>query len=270
MRIQWMAAVAALALLAGCNGTDTTATPGQTAAPAVAPGSTISGKVSLRDPIAIAAGRLEVKLVDIATPDLPVADKVVEVSGMPPFNFSIDFEPARISAARTYVVNVVLTDGERRFMPALNSPVLTQGAGTTTEVVLIAEPTAGEKAKAGFDKLKSAIGGMRKVEGTYTTDTASIGWDAFHEGGIVRYVRVNTVLDEGGRSAVHYAFEDGKLLAVEERRGASVGWNANGQVMWNERPGGGSVDEAGLEAMKAEAERVRRMAQEKVDASRKK
>lgn len=270
MRIQWIAAVAALALLGGCNTADQSATPGQAKVPAIAPGSTITGKVTLREPVAVAAGKLDVKLVDIATPELPVAEKVVDISGSPPFNFSIDFEPARISAARTYVVNVVLTDGERRFMPALNSPVLTQGAGTTTEVVLIAEPTAGEKAKEEFKKLQSAIGGMRKVEGTYTTDTASVGWDAFAEGGVVRYVRVNTVLDAGGRSSVHYAYKDARPMAVEERRGASVGWDANGQVLWNERPGDATVDEAGLEAMKAEAQRVLQMAQEKVDASRKK
>lgn len=270
MRIQWIAAIAALALLGGCNNADQSAAPGQAATPAIAPGSTITGTVTLREPVAVAAGKLDIKLVDIATPELPVAEKVVDANGMPPFNFSIDFEPARISAARTYVVNVVLTDGERRFMPALNSPVLTQGAGTTTQVVLIAEPTAGEKAKESFEKLKSAIGGMRKVEGTYTTETASIGWDAFYEGGVVRYIRVNTVFDEGGRSAVHYAYQDGKLMAVEERRGASVGWDGNGQVTWNQRPGGETVDEAGLEAMKAEAARVQQMAQEKVDAARKK
>lgn len=270
MRIQWIAAIAALALLGGCNTAEQSGTPGQPATPAIAPGSSITGTVTLRDPVAVAAGKLDVKLVDIATPELPVAEKVIDVSGSPPFNFSIDFEPARIAAARTYVVNVVLTDGERRFMPALNSPVLTQGAGTTTEVVLIGEPTAGEKAKEEFKKLQAAIGGMRKVDGTYTTDTASIGWDAFFETGVVRYVRVNTVLDAGGRSAVYYAYKDGKLMAVEERRGASVGWDANGQVVWNERPGGGTVDEAGLESMKAEAQRVQQMAQEKVDASRKK
>ena len=62
----------------------------------------------------------------------------------------------------------------------------------------------------------------------------------------------------------------GKPMAVEERRGASVGWDGNGQVMWNQRPGGETVDEAGLEAMKTEAARVQQMAQEKVDAARKK
>ena len=108
------------------------------------------------------------------------------------------------------------------------------------------------------------------VSGSSVADTASIGWDAFYEGGIVRYVRVNTVFDEGGRSSVHFAYLDGKPMAAEERRGASVGWDGNGQVMWNQRPGGGTVDEAGLEALRAEALRVQQMAQEKVDAARKK
>ncbi len=271
MRIQWIAAIAALAFLGGCDTANQDAGGQAQTAPAVAPGTTITGTVNVRDQIAISPGaRLDVKLIDIATPELPVAEKTIEVSGVPPYTFSLDFDPARISAARTYVITAVLNDGPRRFMPALNSPVLTMGSGTTTEVILNAEATPAEKLKTEFEKLQTQIGGMKKVDGTYTTDTASIGWDAFAKNGVVQFVRVNTVLDAGGRSVVHYAFKEGKVLAVKERRGASVGWSSDGQVMWNEKAGGGEVDEAGVAALQADALRVLEMAQARVDAAKRK
>ena len=269
MRIHWIAAIAALFMLGGCNSGNDAATQ-QQVTPAIAEGTAITGTITLREPIEVAAGVLDVKLVDVATPELPVAEKKIDVKGMPPYTFTLDFDRTRIAPARTYVINALLKDGERRFLPSLNAPVLTHGAGISTEIVLVAEPTAAERAKEDYKKLQGQIGGMRKVEGTYTTDTASIGWDAFVRDGAVAYVRVNTVFDEGGRKTVHYAFRDGKPFAVEERRGASVGWDQNGKLLWNEKSGGGLVDEADIEAMRAEAERVRSMAQEKFDASRKK
>ncbi len=273
MRIQWIAATAALALLGGCNlmnQGDQGAEQSQ-AKPAIAPGTTITGTVTLRDQIPIGAGaKLDIKLVDIATPELPVAERTIDLTGTPPYQFSLDFDPAKISASRTYVINAVLTDGPRRFLPALNSPVLTNGSGTTTEVILNAEPTPAEKLKEEFEKLQAHIGGMKKVEGTYLTDKASVGWDAFAEKGVVRFVRVNTDLDAGGRSSVYYAFKDGKLMAVKEKRGATVGWDDRGEVLWNEKAGGGSVDAAGIAALREDALKAQELAQAKFDAGKRK
>jgi putative lipoprotein len=271
MRSHWIAAIAAVALLGACDKSGQNPAGQAQTAPAIAPGTTITGTVNVRDQIAIAAGaKLDVKLIDIATPELPVAEKTIEVSGTPPYTFALDFDPSRISAARTYVITAVLNDGPRRFMPALNSPVLTMGSGTTTEVVLNAEATPAEKLKEAFEKLQAQIGGMKSVDGTYTTDTASIGWDAFAKNNVVQFVRVNTVLDAGGRSAVHYAFKEGKVMVVKERRGSTVGWNDAGEVLWNEKAGGGEVDEAGIAAMHADALRVLEMAQAKFDAGKRK
>ncbi len=271
MRSHWIAAIAAVALLGACDKGSQDTTSQAPTAPAIAPGTTITGTVNVRDHIAIGAGaKLDVKLIDIATPELPVAEKTIEVGSTPPYTFALDFDPSRISAARTYVITAVLNDGPRRFLPALNSPVLTMGSGTTTEVVLNAEPTPAEKLKEEFEKLQSQIGGMRSVDGTYTTETASIGWDAFAKNGVVRFVRVNTVLDAGGRSAVHYAFKDGKVMVVKEKNGSTVGWNDAGEALWNEKAGGGEVDEAGIAAMHADALRVLEMAQSRFDASKRK
>jgi putative lipoprotein len=161
MRKLSIAAFIALGLLAGCNnagnqapttaGGQTTAKNPAAAAAAAANApipSTVSGSVTLKDPIQISQGaKLDVKLVDVATPDAPIAEKNLDVSGNPPFQFSLDIDPARIDRARTYTVNAVLTDGERRFLPALTSPVLTGGSPATAQITLSPEPTAGEKLK---------------------------------------------------------------------------------------------------------------------------
>jgi putative lipoprotein len=271
MRNHWIAALAALAFLGGCNSADQ-GSSGKATAPAIAPGTTINGTVTFHDQIPIGAGaKLDVKLVDIATPEVAIAEKTFDVGGAPPFNFALDFDPGKIAATRTYVVNALLTDGPRHFVPALNSPVLTHGAGTNAQVVLNAEATPAEKLDEEYGKLKGRIGGMRTVAGTYTTDTASIGWDAFAETGIVRFVRVNTEMDAGGRSAVHYAFtKDGKLMYVDQKGGATVGWGDNGEVLRNKKAGGGTVGDAEIRSLHDAAMNVLRMAQDKVDATKKK
>ena len=193
MRKLSIAAFIALGLLAGCNnagnqapttaGGQTTAKNPAAAAAAAANApipSTVTGSVTLKDPIQISQGaKLDVKLVDVATPDAPIAEKNLDVSGNPPFQFSLDIDPARIDRSRTYTVNAVLTDGERRFLPALTAPVLTGGSPATAQITLSPEPTAGEKLKDEYAKLQGRIGGMKAVTGTYTTDDSSIGWDAF-------------------------------------------------------------------------------------------
>ena len=244
MRKLSIAAFVALGLLAGCNHAEPEPSNGRTgqapanreqrqrnaAANAPIP-STVSGSVTLKDPRQVGQGsKLDIKLVDVAQPDVPVAEKSIDVSGAPPFNFSLDLDPAKIDRKRAYTLNAVLTDGERRFMPALTAPVLTGGSAATVQIMLTPEPTAGEKLKDEFAKLQARIGGMKKVDGVYTTDEASIGWDAFAEHNKVVFVRVNTEYDKGGRTSVKYAFKDDKPMFVKQQGGATIGWDDNGGV----------------------------------------
>ena len=281
MRKLSIAAFIALGLLAGCNnaGNQSPTAGGPASAPANgnAPAadapipSTVSGSVTLKDPVAIGQGaKLDVKLVDVATPDVPIAEKTLDVGGNPPFNFSLDIDPAKIDRKRTYTVNAVLTDGERRFLPALTAPVLTGGSPTTAQITLSPEPTAGEKLKDEFAKLQGRIGGMKGVNGTYTTDEASIGWDAFAEHGKVVFVRVNTEYDKGGRTSVKYAFKDDKPMFAKQQGGATVGWDDSGTAIVNEKQGGGSLNDKELGPIHDSATKAFQMAQEKVDASKKK
>jgi putative lipoprotein len=272
-----IAALAALIFLAGCNKsnqnstTSSAQTPAANAAANAPIPASITGTVTMHDPQAVGAGsKLDVKLVDVAQQEIVVAEKSFDVSGDPPFNFTLDLDPNKISRSRTYVVNVILTDGDRRFMPALNSPVLTGGAGATAQIVVNPEPTPAEKLKEEFTKLQAHIGGMKKVDGTYTTDDASVGWDAFAETGKVRFVRVNTEYDKGGRTSVKYAFKDDKPMFAKQTGGASVGWDDSGNAIVNEKQGGGSLNDKELGPVHDAATKAFEMAQEKVDASKKK
>ncbi len=273
MRNHWIAAVAALALLGGCNATDRNAQQ-QAAAPAIAPGTQITGTVTLHDPIQIGEGaKLDIKLVDVAEPMIPIAEKVVGVNGQPPYSFTLDFDRHKISVGRTYVVNVLLIDGPRRFLPALNSVVLTNGSGTTAQVVLNAEATPAEKLADACTHIEKHIGGMKTVSDTYTTEDASVGWDAFAKAGVVQYVRVNTNFDKGGSSSVNYAYKDGRPLCAKSPGGLkakwSVGWNADGSVLFNHKPGGGELDQTAIDDLMHGAVEALKRAQAKVDASRK-
>jgi len=230
-------AFVALGVLAGCNQIGQNNAPnGQAQAPANGANgasnaaanapipSSISGTVTLKDNAQVGAGaKLDLKLVDVAQPDIPIAGKSMDVSGAAPFNFSLDLDPAKIDRKRAYTINAVLTDGERRFMPALTAPVLTGGSASTVQIVLTPEPTAAEKLKDEFTKLQAHIGGMKKVDGVYTTDDASVGWDAFADHGKVVFVRVNTEYDKGGRTSVKYAFKDDKPMFVKQQGGATIG-----------------------------------------------
>ena len=278
MRNHWIAAIAALALLGGCNSADQGAgqsgTPSQAPKPAIAPGSAITGTVTFHDQIPINPGaKLDVKLVDIAQPEIAIAEKTFDVGGAPPFTFTLDFDPTRISASRTYVINAILTDGPRRFVPALNSPVLTHGSGTTTQVVLNAEATPAEKLAEDCSHVEKQIGGMKKVAGTYTTDDSSVGWDAFAQGGTVRYVRVNTDFDKGGHTSVNYAFDNKQPMCIKQPGGIKakwvVGWNGNGEIVFSNKSGGGELGDADISALKDAATKAFQMAQDKVDASKK-
>jgi putative lipoprotein len=281
MRKWILPAAAALALLTACQpeGQAPQEPGANEATPAGAPpvqiADTIHGTVNVNEPIPIDPGsRLDVRLVDVAQPEVVIAQQVFDVGGTPPpFTFDLPLDPARIDPARTYVLNIVLTDGDRRFLPPLSTPVLTGGAGANPQIVLNPEPTPAESMKEAFQKLQAHIGGMKKVDGTFTTDDASVGWDAFADKGNVRFVRVNTVFDAGGRSAVKFAYLDGKPMAVVRQEGGvttRLGWDPAGAVVLNEKTGGGTLTEEEIAALRASAEEAYTRAQGRVDATRKK
>ncbi len=254
------AALTALAVLGGCNSSNQTAnapsangngTPptAEELANAPIPGQ-INGTVNLRVPAEINPGaKLSVKLVDVAQPELVLAEASQDVTGPPPYQFTLVVDPSGIDRTRVYVVNVLLVDGERRYVQALQSPVLTGGAGSNLEVVLNSEATPGEELKDEFNKLKSHIGGMKRIQDSYLDGDLSVAWDGFVEAGNkLRFMRVNTELGDGDKAVrdnIEYAFLEEKPMAIlkKGRITTRVGWDENGKLILNERSGGEGVSD---------------------------
>lgn len=269
--------LAALVVLVGCNSSTPPAGNGTTAGTSAQSagagandplGTTISGNVALREPMAIGEGaRLELKLVDVAQPEFVIAESNDNVAGQPPYHFTLNFDPARIDRTRTYVVNALLFDGDRRFVQALQAPVLTLGAGNTIDITLNAEATPGEKLKEDFGKLKAQIGGMTRIQDSFLDGDLSVAWDGFVSAGKVRFMRVNTELGDGEtaqRSNTEYAFLDEKPMVVFKRSsGTRVGWDAEGNLILNER-NNGPVSEDDAKALHNDALRALTMGKAKV------
>ncbi|MCR6701577.1 MAG: YbaY family lipoprotein [Dokdonella sp.] len=270
MRNLFAPALVGLLVLGGCKSGDQGGTPANgtspTPASTAAQATSISGTVALRDQIPLGTdAKLTVRLVDLSQPEIAIAEKVQPIGGNPPFQFTIDFDPARIDPNHTYVIEAMLVDGDRRFMPALNSPVLTGGNGATAEVVLNAEATPGEKLKEEINKVRSNSGGMKRIEGSYLNDQVSVAWDAFVSEGHVRFARVITDRGEAGRSTVQYAFKDDRPLGVIAGS-ARIGWDESGAAILNEDGKGGQLDDAAVKAYQDEAVKALKMAQEKLPA----
>ncbi|MEO7199413.1 MAG: YbaY family lipoprotein [Dokdonella sp.] len=273
-------ALAVLVALGGCSSSDQPASApaganGQ-AAPAAAPDqpdNVIKGVISLREPMQINPGaKLEIQLIDVTMPDLVLAKSSEVVNGQPPYDFTLTFNPDNIDRSRTYVVNVLLFDGDRRFVPALQSPVLTGDNGRNVQVVLNSEATPGEKLKTAYSKLQTHIGGMRRVQDSYLKDDSSVAWDGFVEEGNVRFMRVTVDKDEGGRSEIKYAFADNQplmVVRVADRVTTRVGWDKDGKVIVNEKSGGGSVSEDEIASLHADAMKMLQLGQAQAAKKRK-
>lgn len=264
--------IAALALLTGCDkfGAGNAAKKeAKKAAAEVVKTDTITGNVTMRDAINVDAGsRLEIKLVDLSQEETPVAQETQIVTGQPPYAYTLDVSKVVVVPTHTYEMRVLLVDGDRRFVPALISQVLTKGGGATADIMVKAEPTPSELLKEEIDKLQKQIGGMKTMKDSFLTDKESVAWDGFYKDKQVRFVRVTTVTEgkEPGnttRSTVKYAYKDDKPLGVIAGS-TTYGWNGNGELMVNMKSDGGAADPEAAKAYYAQAERTLTMAKNKM------
>src|SRR5262249_27032984 len=128
-------ALGALVLLAGCN-----KAPTPPAAPPPAPiANAVSGTVALKDPHDLSNdAKIDLKVVHVTQTAPPVAKPSIPNANHPPVSFNIPIDPHAIDPKRTYSLEVVLTDGERRYLPVLQYPVLTNKAQSSGIAVLVA------------------------------------------------------------------------------------------------------------------------------------
>ena len=164
---------------------------------------------------------------------------------------------------RTYAIEAILIDGERRYLPVLQYPVLTNTAHTSNvQIVLAPEPTPAEKLFDAYKKLYGQIGTMKQFSGTSSDETSSTAWDAFASNGKVRVVREITDLDnDKGRISTKMSYLNDKpyVIVREESSGAGahpfsttkVGWDEGGHLILKERLANGQASDVTPEEAKS-------------------
>jgi len=177
-----LVSVAALAL-AGCQGSssDQAANGGpanaESAAKVSIP-SEVSGTISLRagTPQPSDKATLVLNLVDVsstAVGSAPLATKT-SPAGSFPQPFKLTFNPADVKPNDLYVVQAILTDGERQYVMPIQAPVLAKGSNNdAVSIQLVAEQTPGEKLLAAFDDVQKQLGAMKVNHGTKLEKDAS-------------------------------------------------------------------------------------------------
>lgn len=105
----------------------------------------VTGSVIYRERIMLAPpGVVTVTLADTSLMDAParvIATQVIENATAPPFNFALDYDPAKIVPNHTYTVSArIEVDGKLRFITDTRTPVITNGAPTQVEMIAVGVP----------------------------------------------------------------------------------------------------------------------------------
>ena len=252
MRNLGLYALGALVFLAGCN-----KAPTPPPAPPPAPiANSVSGTVSLKDAHELSNdARVDLRVVDVSQTATPVAQTSIANASHPPIAFTIPIDPHSIDTKRTYSLEVTLTDGDRRYMPVLQYPVLTNKAPSANIAVVVApEATPSEKLFDAFNRAYAQVGSMIHFNGTSQDESSSTAWDAFASNGKVKFVREITDLDnDKGRISTRMAYQNDKPWVVvrEESSGGNakpfsttrVGWDDNGTLVLKDKIANGQTSE---------------------------
>ncbi|MBS0571054.1 MAG: YbaY family lipoprotein [Proteobacteria bacterium] len=255
MRITLFPALLALGLLVGCESQPPPAAP---AAPQIA--SNVSGTIMLREPRALGNNaRAELKVIDVSQPDTPLAQITIEHANHPPISFNLPIDPKAVDPLRTYAVDARLIDGERRFLPVLQYPVLTKKSPSEVQIILTPEPTPAEKMYEAYKKAFGEIGSLKSVSGGGQTPNTSTAWDAFYTNGKIKVVREITDMyddkaNEIGRVTTKMTYKDDKpwVIVKEESAGEGtrpstvikVGWDDTGTLVLKDKLASGQAGQA--------------------------
>ncbi|HWU74912.1 MAG TPA: DUF1481 domain-containing protein [Rhodanobacter sp.] len=267
--------IAALAL-AGCNSPNSSSSSdvansasAGTATPVVA--SEVSGTISLRagSPQPSATATLVLNLVDMsstAAGSAPLASATSPASSFPQ-PFKLTFNPAEVKPNDLYVIQAILTDGDRHYTMPIQAPVLTKGGkndGVTIQ--LVAQQTPGEKVLAEFTAEQKQLGAMKVSHGTKLEKDASRGWQLFRQAGKVEFIRELTDYGKDGFTSTDYAYRDGKPWAIVQQTKSSrdakpsaidrAGWSEDGTLVLKQHQVGDDVqplDDAAADKLRKEA-----------------
>jgi putative lipoprotein len=237
----------------------------------------------LREPRALGDNaRAELSVVDVSQPATPLAQITIEHANRPPIAFNMPIDPKAVDPLRTYAVNAVLVDGDRRFLPVLQYPVLTKNSPSQIQIILSPEPTPAEKMFEAYKTAFAQIGTFKSVSGGGQTPNSSTAWDGFYSNGKIKVVRQITDLyddkaNETGRVTLKMAFQNDKpwVVVKEESSGegarpfaiTKVGWDDAGQLVLKDKLANGQASQATSDEAKSiyqQAEQALNAAQAKV------
>ena len=218
----------------------------------------------LREPRELSSeAKVEIRVVDVAQSATPLAQTTIPNANHPPIAFNLPIDPHTVDPKRTYAIDAILTDGERRYMPVLQYPVLTNKAlSSNIQIIVAPEPTPSEKLFDAYNKAFAQIGTMKQFSGTSTDDNSATAWDAFASNGKVRFVREITDLDnDKGRVSIKMGYQNDKpwVVVKEESTGGNarpyattrVGWDDDGQLVLKDKIANGHTTDATDEEAKA-------------------
>jgi putative lipoprotein len=140
-----------LSAAAGASLLNACAAPSATPAPAPAPAPSgggasslrVTGTVAYRERIALdPSAEVVVQLLDVSRMDAPsvtLAEQRIKANGkQPPFAFELKVDAARIDPRMRYAVSARILRAEQLlFINDTQYPVLTQGSGTTANLMLV-------------------------------------------------------------------------------------------------------------------------------------
>ncbi|MEO7052680.1 MAG: YbaY family lipoprotein [Rhodanobacter sp.] len=258
-----LVSIAALAL-AGCNGSQSSdqagnghpASPASTAAAPVP--SEVNGTISLRagTPQPSDKATMVLNLSDVsssAAGSAPLATRT-SPAGTFPQPFKLTFNPADVKPNDLYVVQVILTDGDRQYTMPIQAPVLAKGSKNEgVSIELVAEQTPGEKLLAAFKAQQDQLGAMKVSHGTKLEADESRGWQMFRRDGEVQFIRELVEYTKAGFTSTDYAYKDGKPWFVVQQNKPSrdgkptstdrAGWSDDGALVVKQHQVGSDVTE---------------------------
>ncbi|MDE3071425.1 MAG: YbaY family lipoprotein [Pseudomonadota bacterium] len=253
---------AAALVLTGCNAPSSPQQAGSAApasastAAAVQIANEVSGTVSVRGPEQPSSkASLVINLVDVSSTANagapPLATEMVTPVGPFPQSFKLTLDPIKVKPNDMYVVQAVLTDGERHYTMPIQAPVLTNGNKNVVSIELVAQQTAGEKALAGFTAEEKQLGAMKVSHGTKLEKDASRGWQLFRQDGKVKFIRELVDYTDKTFTSTDYAYKDGKPWVIVQQIRANrdakpsaidrAGWSDNGILILKQHQVGNDV-----------------------------
>lgn len=262
--------IAALAL-AGCNApnssdqTNTGSQASSNSAEAKIPNE-VSGTISLRagSPQPSANATLVLNLANVSSSAAgapPLATKT-SPAGTFPQPFKLTFNPSDVKPNDLYVVQVILTDGDRHYSMPIQAPVLAKGSkNDAVNIQLVAEQTPAEKALAKFDAEKQQLGGMKVSNGTKLEKEDSRSWQVFRKDGVTQMILELVEYTAKGKNftSTYYAYKDGKPWAIVQqakpsRDGKTIStdraiWGDDGQLLVKQHQVGSDVKELDADAV---------------------